>query len=716
MEKVLLKIGGMTCGACSAYLQKQLNKQAGIRANVNIATHQAQVWYAEDTVTLSMIEKIVVKSGYKVVQAEEKSYLKPKLIVALVFAVPLFYLCMGPMVGLPGITDPFWNVTVQLLLTLPVMGVGYQFYTVGFSKLFHLSPNMDSLVAVGTLASFLYSFYGTVMVWMKHTHFSHHLYYESTAVIIALILLGRFLEHRSRGKTGDAIRALMALSPKTATVLRDGKETMIPAEDVQIGDILIVKPGENFSVDATIIFGETSVDESMLTGESLPVDKTVGDPVYGGTTNQNGYVRIKSTKVGDATVISQIIRLVEDASGTKAPIARLADVISGYFVPTVILIALISAIVWTILGKDFAFCLNIFVSVLVIACPCALGLATPTAIIVGTGKSAKQGILFKNATALETAHKIDTVVFDKTGTLTVGEPVVTDIYAHNLSEEDLLKNAAALEAYSQHPLGRAILKKWGENPLPEVTDFQSVTGLGIIGTVNGILVKIGNAEFVTVPDKTLADRLSEEGKTPLFISVDGNYAGFIAVADTVKETSKKAVKALNELGIETVMLTGDNQKTATAIARECGIRQVIAKVRPDEKMAKIEDLKAGGKTVALVGDGINDAPALTSAHIGIALGNGTDIAMESADVILVKGNPEDVANAILLSRKTMKTIRMNLFWAFCYNTLGIPLAAGILAPLGILMNPMIGALAMSLSSVSVVTNSLRLGKEHRTKQ
>ncbi|MBE7018456.1 MAG: cadmium-translocating P-type ATPase [Ruminococcaceae bacterium] len=710
MEKVILKIGGMTCGACSAYLQKQLNKQSGIRANVNIATHQAEVYYDADTVTLSMIEKIVVKSGYKVVEAEEKNYLKQKLIVALCFAIPLFYLCMGPMVGLAGISDPFWNVTIQLLLTLPVMGVGYKFYTIGFSKLFHLSPNMDSLVAVGTLASFLYSLYGTVMVWMGNAHFSHHLYYESTAVIIALILLGRFLEHRSRGKTGDAIRSLMALSPKTATVLRDGEEMVIPAEEVQIGDILIVKAGENFSVDGVVVFGETTVNESMLTGESLPVDKTVGDTVYGGTTNQNGYVRIEATKVGDATVISQIIRLVEDASGTKAPIARLADVISGYFVPTVILIALISAIAWALLGKDFSFCLNIFVSVLVIACPCALGLATPTAIIVGTGKAAKQGILFKNATALETAHKIDTVVFDKTGTLTIGEPVVTDIVCVSLSAEELLQKTAALEAYSEHPLGRAILKKWGEKPLPLAENFQSVTGLGIMGTIDGQLIKIGNSEFVSVPDTSASERLSEDGKTVLFISIDGNYAGFIAVADTVKETSKQAVKTLNELGIETVMLTGDNEKTAQAIAEKCGIKTVIAKVRPDEKMAKIEELKANGKIVAMVGDGINDAPALTASDIGIALGNGTDIAMESADVILVKGNPEDVAEAILLGKKTMKTIRQNLFWAFCYNTLGIPLAAGLLTPFGILMNPMIGALAMSLSSVSVVSNSLRLSR------
>ncbi|MBO5408487.1 MAG: cadmium-translocating P-type ATPase [Clostridia bacterium] len=710
MEKVVLKIGGMTCGACSAYLQKQLNKQTGIRANVNIATHQAEVWYDADTVTLQMIEKIVVKSGYKVIEAEEKSFLKEKLLVALLFSVPLFYLCMGPMVGLPGISDPVWNVTVQLLLTLPVMGVGYKFYTIGFSKLFHLSPNMDSLVAVGTLASFIYSFYGTLMVWMGKAHFSHHLYYESTAVIIALILLGRFLEHRSRGKTGDAIRSLMALSPKNATVLRDGEETVIPAEEVKIGDIVIVKPGENFSVDGSILFGQTSVNESMLTGESLPVDKAVGDMVYSGTTNQNGYVKIEATKVGDTTVISQIIRLVEDASGTKAPIARLADVISGYFVPAVISIALLGAVIWALLGKDFAFCLNIFVSVLVIACPCALGLATPTAIIVGTGKAAKEGILFKNATALETAHKIDTVVFDKTGTLTVGEPVVTDVYSVSQSEEELLRNTAALEAYSEHPLGRAILKKWGDNPLPQVENFESMTGFGISGIVETKEIKIGNDSLIEVPDRSVSDRLSIEGKTVLFVSVDGKYEGFIAVADTVKQTSKKAIKALNEMGIETVMLTGDNRKTADAIGKVCQIRQVIAEVRPHEKMEKIEALKAAGKTVAMVGDGINDAPALTAAHIGIALGNGTDIAIDSADVILVKGNPESVAEAILLSRQTMKTIRQNLFWAFCYNTLGIPLAAGVLYPFGILMNPMIGALAMSLSSVSVVTNSLRLGK------
>ncbi len=703
----------MTCGSCSAYLQKQLNKQTGIRANVNLATHQAEVLYDSDTVTLSMIEKIVVKSGFKVIEAEEKSYLKQKLVVALLFAIPLFYLCMGPMVGLSGISDPFWNVTVQLLLTLPVMGVGYQFYTIGFAKLFHLSPNMDSLVAVGTLSSFLYSFYNTLMVWMGKTHHAHHLYYESTAVIIALILLGRFLEHRSRGKTTDAIRSLMELSPKTATLLKEETERVILAEEVSVHDILIVKPGEAFPVDGTIIFGETSANESMLTGESLPVEKRVGDTVYGGTTNQNGYVRIKATKVGEDTVISQIIRLVEEASGTKAPIARLADVISGYFVPAVITIALISAILWGFIQKDFAFSLNIFVSVLVIACPCALGLATPTAIIVGTGKAAKAGILFKNATALETAHKIDTVVFDKTGTLTVGEPVVTDVVSCSMSKEDLLKLAAALESCSEHPLGRAVVAACHSHPLPDVENFRSVTGLGIMGYVDKKEVKIGNARFVDGADMAVIHQYAELGKTPLLISVDGIYEGLIVVADKIKESAGEAVKALNKMGIETVMLTGDNQKTANAVANLCHIQQVIAEVRPDEKMAKIEALQAQGKQVAMVGDGINDAPALTAATLGIAIGNGTDIAIDSADVILVNANPEDVAKAILYSRATMKTIRQNLFWAFCYNTLGIPLAAGVLYPFGILMNPMIGALAMSLSSVSVVTNSLRLGKSRK---
>ncbi len=711
MEKVILKIGGMTCAACSSYLQKQLNKKTGIKANVNIATHIAEVSYDSDTVTLQMIEKIVADSGYKVLESEEKSYLKQKLIVALLFAIPLFYLCMGPMVGLPGISNPYVNVTVQLILTLPVMGVGYQFYTIGYSKLFHLSPNMDSLVAVGTLASFFYSLYGTIQVYLGQTHFAHHLYYESTAVIIALILLGRFLEQRSRGKTGNAIRSLMDLSPKTAIVLRDGKEVEIPLDEVQQEDIVTVKPGSSFPVDGVILSGQTTADESMLTGESMPVTKGIGDRVFGGTLNQNGTVTYRAEKVGSETVIAQIIRMVEDASGSKAPIAKLADVISGYFVPVVIAIAIVASGIWWLLGQDFAFVLKIFVSVLVIACPCALGLATPTAIIVGTGRGAKLGILYKNATALEQAHKIDTVVFDKTGTLTVGKPSVTDIFPQSVSEEELLKLAASVEQFSEHPLGQAIAQKWGEKELYPVENFQSVTGLGVQGIIDGKMLKIGNAAFceTTSPD---ADRLAEEGKTPMFVSYDGAFLGIIAVADTIKESSIAAIKTLREMGIRTVMLTGDNEKTARAIASQIGIEEVISQVLPGEKLQKIEELKNHGRKVAMVGDGINDAPALTASDVGIAVGNGTDIAMESADIILVKNSMEDVAAALKLSRATIKTIRENLFWAFCYNSLGIPIAAGVLFPLwGILLDPMIGAFAMSLSSVSVVTNALRLNRK-----
>ncbi len=705
MEKIILKIGGMTCGACSAYLQKQLNKKAGIKANVNIATHMAEVFYDADTITLSMIEKIVSDSGYKVLQAEEKNYLKQKLILALCFTIPLFYLCMGPMVGLPGISHPLWNALIQLLLTLPVMIAGYQFYTVGFSKLIHLSPNMDTLVAIGTLSSFLYSLWGTIKVFGNAPH---HLYYESTAVIITLILLGRFLEHRSRGKTGNAIRSLMKLSPKTALLQKDGKEIEIPVEEVKVGDILAVKPGASFPVDGIILSGNSSADESMLTGESLPVSKGVGDSVFGGTLNQKGYLTYQAEKVGSDTVISQIIRMVEEASGSKAPIAKLADVISGYFVPAVFGIALLSAAIWAIMGKDFEFILQIFISVLVIACPCALGLATPTAIIVGTGRAAKTGILFKNAAALEQTQKIDTVVFDKTGTLTVGKPSVTDIIPINCSSEELLSYSASLEKFSEHPLADAVIQKWGDKPLFDVTNFEAVTGLGVTGIIHGKVIKVGNPSFTGVSPKE-AKTLSKEGKTSLIVTANGTLLGVLGVSDTVKETAKEAVKALLTMGITPIMLTGDNENTARAIANTIGIEEVISQVLPHEKMEKIEALKAVGKQVAMVGDGINDAPALTASHTGIAVGGGTDIAIESADIVLVKDDITDVVTAIRLSRATMKTIRQNLFWAFAYNTLFIPIAAGVLFPaFGILLNPMLGALAMSLSSVSVVSNALRL--------
>ena len=712
MEKVILKIGGMTCGACSAYLQKQLNKRDGIRANVNIATHMAEVSYDPDKVTLPNIEKIVSDSGFRVVEAEEKSFLKQKLLVALLFAVPLFYLCMGPMVGLPGIANPILNVTVQLLLTLPVMGVGYRFYTIGFSKLFHLSPNMDSLVAVGTLASFLYSLYGTVQVYLGQVHFAHHLYYESTAVIIALILLGRFLERRSRGKTGNAIRSLMDLSPKTATVFREGKELQIPLEEVVVGDVVVVKPGDSVPVDGTVLEGSSYVDESMLTGESMHIAKQSGDLVYAGTLNQTGAFRYCAEKVGADTVISKIIRLVEEASGSKAPIARLADVISGYFVPVVIGIALLSAVIWAWVGKEFSFVLKIFVSVLVIACPCALGLATPTAIIVGTGRGAKMGILFKNAQALEETHKITTVVFDKTGTLTVGKPHVTDILAQGISNEELLKLCASLEQQSNHPLAIAILQEYGEGELYPVEEFTTVVGQGICGNIAGAEVKIGNPSFLGIPEPQEGKNLAAMGKTPVFVSCNGEYRGMIAVADRLKEDSKASIGMLHQMGIRTVMLTGDNARTANAIGKELGIDRVIAEVLPHEKLQKIEELKAQGQKVAMVGDGINDAPALMASDVGISLGSGTDIAMESADIILVKNSVRDVVYAIRLSRATMKTIRGNLFWAFCYNVLGIPLAAGAFYPLfQLLLDPMIGALAMSFSSVSVVGNALRLNQK-----
>ena len=580
---------------------------------------------------------------------------------------------------------------------------------------------MDSLVAIGTLAAFLYSLYTTLQIANGQIQGMHHhqLYYESAGIIIALILLGKYLESKSKGKTSEAIKKLMGLQPKTAIVLVDGKEVETPIEEVEIGDILLVKPGTKIPVDGVVIEGYTSVDESMLTGESIPVEKNVGSKVTGASINKNGVIKFKAEKIGGDTALAQIIKLVEDAQGTKAPIAKLADTVSGYFVPIVIAIAVVASLLWFLIGgKDIVFVLTIFISVLVIACPCALGLATPTAILVGTGKGAENGILIKGGEALESAHKVNTVIFDKTGTITEGKPKVTDIVLNNnVKEEYLIKIASSAEKGSEHPLGEAIVKYGEEKNIKfeKVDNFKAIPGAGIQVTINDESILLGNRKLMNDNNIKLGDLeeksniLASQGKTPMYIAVDGNLSGIIAVADVVKESSKKAIEILHDMGIKVAMVTGDNAKTANAIANQVGIDMVLAEVLPEDKSKEVEKLQNQGKFVAMVGDGINDAPALAKADIGIAIGSGTDVAIESADIVLMKSDLIDVPTAIKLSHETIKNIKQNLFWAFGYNTIGIPVAAGILYVFGgPLLNPMIAAAAMSLSSVSVVSNALRL--------
>ena len=735
MTTITLKIGGMTCAACSAGIERVLKKMAPVQsAQVNLATERATVTYDESALSFPQIREAIEHLGFTVVnetaqkeaqrKAREQEVARKKLVVSAVFTVPLLYIAMAPMLPfslpypaflLPE-NNPLLFAVVQLFLCLPVMAAGYRFYTVGYSSLFHRSPNMDSLVAVGTTAAFLYSFYALCRVGLGEAHYAHSLYFESVGTIITLVMLGKFLEARSKGRTGDAIKKLMGLAPKTGLVIRDGREQEIPLEQIQVGDVVLVRPGEKIPVDGRILEGETAIDESMLTGESLPVDKGPGDKVVGASINQNGFIKMEATKVGADTALSQIIRLVEEAQGSKAPIAKLADVISGYFVPVVLTIAALAGLAWFFVGGEtFLFSLTVVVSVLVIACPCALGLATPTAIMVGTGKGAELGVLFKNAEALEVAHKVDTVVFDKTGTITQGRPQVTDLEGED--PDRLLQVAAAAEQGSEHPLGAAILAEAKARglTLPPVGEFRAIAGRGLSATVEGGRVLLGNRALMEeegveiAPLLETASRLADEGKTPMFAAWDGKALGIVAVADVIKPDSRRTIEKLNQMGIRTVMITGDNQKTAAAIARQAGMGEVLAEVLPQDKAARVKELRDQGRVVAMVGDGINDAPALAQADIGIAIGSGTDVAIESADIVLVKSQLGDVLTALRLSRATIRNIKENLFWAFCYNTIGIPVAAGLLHLFGgPLLNPMIGAAAMSLSSVSVVSNALRL--------
>ncbi|MBS1324353.1 MAG: copper-translocating P-type ATPase, partial [Oscillospiraceae bacterium] len=592
----------------------------------------------------------------------------------------------------------------------------YMFYLKGIKNLFRLSPNMDSLIAVGTLSSVVYGIFAITKIKNGHEHMAMELYFESAAVILTLITLGKYLESLSKGKSSQAIKELMELSPKIATVRRGKKELQVKSELVQIGDTVIVKPGEKFPVDGTVTLGTTSVDESMLTGESMPVTKNVGDKVIGATVNKNGYIEYTAEKIGEDTAISQIIKLVEEAQGKKAPIARLADVISAYFVPAVILLAIIAAVGWKIAGESNDFCITIFISVLVIACPCALGLATPTAIMIATGQGAKNGILIKGGEVLENAHKINTVVFDKTGTITEGIPVVTDIKTNGINENDLLLYAAAAEKLSEHPLGDSIVKEANSIniTIPEAENFESISGMGIKAVVNGKQIIIGNEKIINeykIKDDFISQitTFANQGKTAVICAVDGKAAGIIAISDQIKETSRSAVSKLENKGINTVMLTGDNKQTALTIAGYAGIKNVIYEVLPEDKAAEIKKIQESGKITAMVGDGINDAPALAQSDVGIAIGSGTDIAIESADIVLMNGSLEGVNTAIKLSHATIRNIKQNLFWAFGYNVLGIPIAMGLLHIFGgPLLNPMIAAAAMSLSSVSVLSNALRL--------
>jgi Cu+-exporting ATPase len=743
VKTVVIPVRGMTCAACSAAIERALRKLAGVTsASVNLTTEKATVVYEPSIVRMSALKAAITAAGYTPLDVEvaaasvdedaarktqETRSLWQRFIVSALFAVPLLYLAMGPMIPWLGWRIPAWlspmdfplrYALVEMALVIPSIAAGYRFYIVGFRAIWHRAPNMDSLIAMGTSAAILYSVYSTWRIAQGSFGSVGDLYFETAGVILTLILLGKSLESVSKGRTSQAIKKLMGLAPRTAIVVQGDHEVELPVAEVEAGDLIRVRPGEKVPVDGEVVAGATSIDESMLTGESIPVEKHPGDKVVGASINGNGSITFRATHVGADTVLAQIVKLVEDAQGSKAPIAQLADVVSGYFVPIVFVIAVLSAVAWLIAGKDSVFALTIFISILTIACPCALGLATPTAIMVGTGKGAEYGVLIKGGAALEMAHKVQTVIFDKTGTITQGRPVVADVVTVlGVERSEVLGLAASAEKNSEHPLGTAIVRAAQEEniALQPLENFASIPGRGIEGTVGLTHVLLGNAAFMeerSVDVAALAadvDRFAEEGKTPMFIARDGTAIGVIAVADVVKESSARAIRTLHDMGIEVAMITGDNRRTAEAIGRQVGIDRVLAEVLPQDKALEVKKLQAAGRRVAMVGDGINDAPALAQADVGIAIGNGTDVAIESADIVLMKSDLMDVPTAIQLSKATIRNIRQNLFWAFGYNTLGIPIAAGLLYAFGgPKLNPMIGAAAMSLSSVSVLTNALRL--------
>lgn len=747
-------VTGMSCAACSSRVEKAVSALPGMEeCSVNLLKNSMVVNYDDQTLTGADIVQAVEKAGYgaslqtggqkkassataqsasAIAAKKEYESMKRRVIWSFVFTVPLFYLSMGHMMGWPlpdiflGTENSMIYAFTQFLLLIPVVFINFKYYRVGFKTLIHRAPNMDSLIALGSGASLVYGIYALYKIAFGLGHgditmvhqFSHDLYFEGAGTILTLITLGKFFEARAKGRTSDAINKLLNLAPKTATVIRDGVESTIPVEELEKGDILIVKAGESIPVDGILMEGSASIDESAITGESIPVDKQAGDKVIGATVNKSGYFKMQATKVGDETALAQIIRLVDEATSSKAPIAKLADKVAGVFVPIVITIAIVSAVVWMIFGASFEFALTIAVSVLVVSCPCALGLATPTAIMVGTGRGATNGILIKSAEALETAHSIQTVVMDKTGTITQGKPMVTDIVCEpKVSEARLLQVAASLEKLSEHPLGHAIVEEAENHQITYLTvqNFQQIPGQGIKGTIDGVEYLAGNQKMMdafSIHDpalEQLQDKMASDGKTPLYFAEGGRLLGMIAVADVVKPTSRQAVKELQAMGIEVVMLTGDHKKTAEAIRRQVGVDRVIAEVLPQDKEEEIRRIQESGRKTAMVGDGINDAPALARADVGIAIGAGTDIAMESADIVLMKNDLLDVAGAIELSKATIRNIKENLFWAFFYNAICIPVAAGCFyTAFGLKMNPMVAALAMSFSSVFVVSNALRL--------
>ena len=764
MKTEKYNVTGMTCAACQANVTRCVSKLEGVEeVNVSLLANQMTVSYDESKVGEEDIIQAVEKIGYGASSLEQQpattqskggfrsewqarqdqamnsqKQMKRRLISSIVLLVPLMYIAMGSMMGLPvpwffvGMENSLVNALAQLLLTIPVLFINRHFFQTGFKALWHRAPNMDSLVAIGSGASLVYGLFAVFRLAYGFGHgdmelvheYAHALYFESAAMILTLVTVGKYLEARSKSKTGDALGKLVDLAPKTAVVLRDGAEQTIPAEQVVAGDIVVIRPGEGIPVDGVVTEGHGYVDQAAITGESIPVEKNPGDQVISATINKNGTFQFQASKVGEDTTLSQIIRLVDEASNSKAPIARLADKVSGVFVPVVIAIAIVTAIVWLIAGMGFEFALSNAISVLVISCPCALGLATPVAIMVGTGKAAEMGILIKSAESLENLHNVDTIVLDKTGTITSGHPAVTDVLPldRSLTEEQFLAEAAAAEFGSEHPLAQAVVERAQQLglSLPKAEAFEAVAGRGIRAKVNGREYLAGNLAFLeenhlpaTLEErsaaKSVVNKLAQEGKTPLLFLRNGKLLGVIAVADTIRETSRAAIQRFNEMGLHVVMLTGDNKVTAEAIRKELGIEQAISDVLPTQKEAHIRSLQEEGHKVAMVGDGINDAPALTRADIGIAIGAGTDIAIESADVVLMKDSLDDVAAAIDLSRAVVRNIHMNLFWAFFYNVLGIPLAAGVLYPaFQLRLSPMIGSAAMSLSSVCVVTNALRL--------
>ena len=754
MKKETYDVTGMSCAACSSRVEKAVARQSGVQqVSVNLLKNSMVVEYDESVLSSAQIVAAVEQAGYGAsphekpgaavpaaqsgkqggLSAAQKAYsgMKKRLVLSLLFTIPLFYLSMGHMMGWPlpacflGMENAMTFAFTQFLLLIPIVFINRQYYIGGCKALIQRAPNMDSLIALGSGAAILYGIFAIYKIGIGfgrmdmdtvHTYMME-LYFESAGTILTLITMGKTMEARAKGKTSEAITKLMDLAPKTATVERDGTEHIIPAAEVQPGDVLIVKAGESVPVDGVVLEGASAVDESALTGESIPVEKQAGDTVIGATINKSGYFKMRATKVGDDTTLSQIVRLVDEATSSKAPIAKLADKVSGVFVPVVIAIAVLATCAWLLTGHSVEFSLSVGISVLVISCPCALGLATPTAIMVGTGRGAVNGILIKSAEALETAHSVTTVVLDKTGTITQGKPVVTDVLPVGTGRDELLTIAASLEKRSEHPLAEAITAEAEKEQLTllPVEEFEQIPGQGIRAAVEGKLCLAGNRRMMEanhVENSELFSRgeaLAEDGKTPLYFAREGRLLGLIAVADVVKPTSAQAVAELSGMGIEVVMLTGDNKRTAEAIRRQVGVDRVVAEVLPQDKEREIRRLQESGKKVAMVGDGINDAPALARADVGIAIGAGTDVAIESADIVLMRSDLLDVSTAVQLSRAVIRNIKQNLFWAFFYNAIGIPIAAGVFYPAFLLkMNPMLGALAMSFSSVFVVSNALRL--------